>query len=98
MNTDRFFELFFKELEDNKNLYPYYKLTEGNLKHQAFRKAYFQQRLRFIDENIDKTKDNKIFDCGCGYGTTAIFLAMQGVSTYGVTLEFYYKELENRRN
>ncbi|MDD3668668.1 MAG: methyltransferase domain-containing protein [Bacteroidales bacterium] len=97
MNTDRFFELFFKELEDNKNLYPYYKLTEGNLKHQAFRKAYFQQRLRFIDENIDKTKDNKIFDCGCGYGTTAIFLAMQGVSTYGVTLEFYYKELENRR-
>ncbi len=97
MNTERFFELFFKELQDNKNLYPYYKLTEGSLKQQAFRKEYFLQRLSFIDKNIDKTKDNKIFDCGCGYGTTAIFLAMQGVSTYGVTLEFYYKELENRR-
>ena len=55
MNTDRFFELFFKELEDNKNLYPYYKLTEGNFKHQAFRKAYFQQRLRFIDEKDRKS-------------------------------------------
>jgi 2-polyprenyl-3-methyl-5-hydroxy-6-metoxy-1,4-benzoquinol methylase len=97
MNTERFFELFFKELQANKNLYPYYKLTEGKLNHQAFRKSYFLKRLSFIDKNIDKTKANKIFDCGCGYGTTAIFLAMQGISTYGVTLEFYYKELENRR-
>ncbi len=98
MNTERFFELFFKELQANKNLYPYYKLTEGNQKHQAFRKEYFLQRLNFIDKNIDKAKaNNKIFDCGCGYGTTAMFLAMQGISTYGVTLEFYYKELENRR-
>ncbi len=52
MNTERFFELFFKELEDNKNLYPYYKLTEGSLKQQAFRKEYFLQRLNFIKKNI----------------------------------------------
>lgn len=97
MNVDEFFSLFFKELEENPNLYPYYKLNVGSEAKQKFRKSYFIQRLKYIDKNIDKSKQNTIYDCGCGYGTTALYLAMNNIPVYGSTLEFYFEEIEKRK-
>lgn len=37
-----------------------------------------------------------IWDCGCGYATTQIFLAMNGIASRGTTLEFYFKEIPSR--
>ncbi|MBI2729954.1 MAG: methyltransferase [Sphingobacteriales bacterium] len=38
-----------------------------------------------------------MWDCGCGFGTTAFFLAMNGMASYGSTLEYYYPFIEQRR-
>src|SRR5204862_1776514 len=43
-------------------------------------------------------KDQNIWDCGCGYGTTALFLAMNGYKVYGTTLEFYFEEINKRKD
>jgi 2-polyprenyl-3-methyl-5-hydroxy-6-metoxy-1,4-benzoquinol methylase len=88
MRSDRFFELFIKELETHLELQHYYKfLTNKNS--FLFRKAYYQKRLEYIEKQITK-KDSLIWDCGCGYGTTAIFLALNGYNVYGNTVEYYY--------
>lgn len=97
MNVDEFFSLFLNELDNNPSLHPYYKLNVGSEAHQKFRKAYFIQRLKFIDKNIDKSKQNTIYDCGCGYGTTSLYLAMNNASVYGSTLEFYFAQIEDRK-
>ena len=94
MTVENFFELFLKELEQHPALRSYYKFLE-NKSSFDFRKAYFCQRLQYISDQI-KNKDAKIWDIGCGYGTTCIFLAMNGFYTYGSTLEFYYKEIPQR--
>ena len=94
MTVENFFELFLKELEQHPSLGSYYKFL-ANKSSFDFRKAYFCQRLQYISEQIKNT-DSKIWDIGCGYGTTCIFLAMNGFSTYGSTLEFYYKEIPQR--
>jgi SAM-dependent methyltransferase len=96
MTVDEFFTLFIAELEKNKNLWPYYKFLENsNQSVYNFRKNYFLQRLKYIQNQIDKP-DSKIWDCGCGYGTTAIFLALNGFEVYGNTLEFYHEQIERR--
>lgn len=94
MNPERFFELFVKELESYPELWTYYKFhtDEGSFE---FRKAYFMQRLNYIDKAIQQ-KDSTIWDIGCGYGTTAIYLALNGYKVHGTTLEFYYKILPKR--
>ena len=94
MTVENFFELFLKELEQHPTLRTYYKFLE-NKSSFDFRKAYFSQRLQYIADQI-KNKDATIWDIGCGYGTTCIFLAMNGFSTYGSTLEFYFKEIPQR--
>jgi 2-polyprenyl-3-methyl-5-hydroxy-6-metoxy-1,4-benzoquinol methylase len=94
MNVEEFFKLFMDELRQNENLHPYYKFLSKTSDFE-FRKAYFCQRLQYIYDHIDDKKA-KIWDCGCGYGTTAIFLSLNGISTYGSTLEFYYKEIPQR--
>ncbi len=94
MTVEQFFELFLKELEQHPALRTYYKFLESESSFD-FRKAYFCQRLQFIAEQV-KNKESKIWDIGCGYGTTDIFLAMNGFATYGSTLEFYYKEIPQR--
>jgi SAM-dependent methyltransferase len=38
-----------------------------------------------------------VFDCGCGYGTTAFFLGLNGIHVTGTTLEFYYEHIDNRK-
>ena len=43
------------------------------------------------------TQREAIWDCGCGYGTTCIFLALNGIETYGTTLEFYFETVQKRK-
>jgi tRNA/tmRNA/rRNA uracil-C5-methylase (TrmA/RlmC/RlmD family) len=94
MSIEQFFELFLKELELNPNLTRYYKYNNNKSSFQ-FRKAYFQQRLQYIQSHITD-RDSVIWDCGCGFGTTAIFLALNGYKVDGSTLEFYFKEIPSR--
>jgi len=96
MTVDEFFDLFLEELKSNQALWYYYKFL-GDPKKLGFRKAYFCQRLQYIIDHIGPV-DQRIWDCGCGYGTTALFLAMNGYRVYGSTLEFYFKEIEKRKN
>jgi len=94
ITIERFFQLFLEELKINANLTRYYKYNNNKSSFQ-FRKAYFIQRLEYIQNHI--TEENSvIWDCGCGFGTTAIFLAMNGYKVVGNTLEFYYKEIPAR--
>lgn len=94
MTVEAFFNLFLKELEDNRHFWSYYKFLESPDKIN-FRKAYFCQRLEYILNHVP-TNATKIWDCGCGYGTTAIFLALNGFPIYGNTLEFYYEHIPKR--
>jgi len=96
MSVDLFFELFLKELQRSPNMWGYYKFL-NNKRSFEFRKAYFLQRLQYITNHISD-KNATIWDCGCGYGTTALFLAMNGFRVYGTTLEFYFDEIEKRKN
>jgi len=82
------------ELEANKQLWSYYKYhTDRNS--MEFRKAYFCQRLQYIADHFTG-KDSMTWDLGCGYGTTALFLAINGFKIHGTTLEFYFKEIPQR--
>lgn len=95
MTVDTFFELFILELKENQNLRKYYKfLNDNDPAKYNFRKRYFIQRLNYIFSHIKK--ESQVWDCGCGYGTTAIFLALNGHTVYGNTLEFYYEQIEPR--
>jgi SAM-dependent methyltransferase len=97
MTTTTFFEHFLKELDDNSQLYPYYKLNCGSYAKKEFRKAYFLQRLEYIGKNVEKTANIIVLDCGCGYGTTAFFLGLNGVKVIGTTLEFYFEQIDKRK-
>ncbi len=99
MQPEQFFELMLKELEVHTEMQPYYKFL-GKKSSWHFRRNYFLERLRYIkkylvDSNPDKQAVS-IWDCGCGYGTTCLFLAMNGIRTFGTTLEFYYDTIQKR--
>ncbi|MCL2041416.1 MAG: class I SAM-dependent methyltransferase [Bacteroidales bacterium] len=96
MTVNDFFELFLKELQDAPNMRGYYKFLNNEASFE-FRKAYFLQRLQYVSDHISDTNAS-IWDCGCGYGTTALFLAMNGFRVYGTTLEFYFDEIAKRKN
>jgi SAM-dependent methyltransferase len=100
MSPEQFFELMMKELEIHTEMQPYYKFL-GDASSWHFRRNYFLERLRYIERHIVKGQPggNKqsIWDCGCGYGTTCIFLAMNGIATHGTTLEFYYEIVVKRK-
>ena len=94
MNVEEFFNLFIKELEAKPTLWSYYKYHNDS-KSFEFRKAYFCQRLEYIQKAI-RQKESLTWDIGCGYGTTAIFLALNGYKIHGTTLEFYFEEIPER--
>ena len=95
MSVEEFFDLLIEELKQNPKLKGYYRfLNDPGL--FEFRKAYFCQRLEYIYSNIPKEKNCKIFDIGCGYGTTAIFLVLNGYTVSGGTLEYYYEQMGAR--
>jgi SAM-dependent methyltransferase len=96
MTVEEFFGLLIEEIKQNEQLRGYYRfLNDPSL--FEFRKAYFCQRLQFILNQIPADKNTKIFDIGCGYGTTAIFLVLNGYKVSGGTLEYYYEEINNRK-
>jgi SAM-dependent methyltransferase len=101
MTVESFFELFIKELQSDESLRRYYRFLENKTSH-TFRKAYFCQRLQYIFDQVHQYqlkypgRSLKIWDCGCGYATTQIFLALNGYASTGNTLEFYYKEIPKR--
>ena len=97
MQKEVFFEHLCEELRQNRGLYPYYKLTDGSTARKQFRKAYFLQRLDYLDRHVDLSKHPKIWDCGCGYGTTGFYFAMNGQPVYGTTLEYYPEQWDMRR-
>lgn len=94
MTPEHFFELFLKELEQREEMHRYYKFL-GKASSFHFRKNYFLERLRYISRQV-KDPSMKVWDCGSGYGTTALFLAMNGIKTHGTTLEFYYETVAKR--
>jgi SAM-dependent methyltransferase len=92
-----FFNLLQIEVENNPALQGYYKFNKQNsLSDYAFRKNYYLQRLEYIEKNVPQYSSS-IWDCGCGFGTTAIFLAMNGHKVYGNTLEFYVDQFGTRQ-
>jgi 2-polyprenyl-3-methyl-5-hydroxy-6-metoxy-1,4-benzoquinol methylase len=101
MTSTHFFDLFIKELKDLPELSHYYKFLSSESDFE-FRKNYFIQRLDYVYKKViqheyDLRFKPSIWDLGCGYGTTCLFLAMNGFKTYGSTLEFYYQFLDKRR-
>lgn len=101
MNPEQFFAYFLEELQGLPELSHYYKFHQSAGSFE-FRKNYFIQRLEYIDRQVDTfIKQAKgpvsIWDCGCGYGTTCLYLAMKGIPTYGSTLEFYYAFIQKRK-
>ena len=96
MQPEQFFELMLKELEVHTEMQPYYKFL-GKESSWHFRRNYFLQRLRYIQKQINTNNNISIWDCGSGYGTTCLFLAMNGIKTHGTTLEFYYDTVQKRK-
>lgn len=94
ISVEDFFTLFIKELESNEDLRYYYKYLENESRF-GYRKAYFCQRLEYVHNNVLKN-DLRIWDCGCGFGTTAIFLSMNGIKVHGTTLEHYIDQIPKR--
>jgi SAM-dependent methyltransferase len=94
MEVPEFFELFIRELKINRNLQGYYRLLD-NPRRFLWRKAYLEQRLAFVHEHLG-SQPMTIWDVGCGYGTTAIFTALNGHRVKGSTLEFYYDQIQRR--
>jgi SAM-dependent methyltransferase len=94
MSVTEFLELFIKELELNGDLRHYYRLLNSKQRF-LWRKAYLEQRLQYVSDQIGPAP-GQIWDVGCGYGTTAIFLALNGFNVLGNTLEFYYNQIKNR--
>jgi SAM-dependent methyltransferase len=94
MDVQAFMELFIQELALNSDLSHYYKLLD-NPNRFLFRKAYLEQRLQFILAHAGNP-GAIIWDAGCGYATTAIFLTLNGYRVLGTTLEFYYDKISRR--
>lgn len=94
MSPERFFELFLEELKERPDMHHYYKFLEDS-DTLNFRKNYFLERLRYV-ANIVTDPSKSVWDCGCGYGTTCLFLAMNGIASHGTTLEFYNEHLDKR--
>jgi len=94
MNLDDFFDLFEAELRSNDELTGYHRFTNSE-KMYEFRKAYIKQRIKYVVDHVKKP-NAKVWDVGCGFGTTSILLALMGHEVTGTTLEFYYDGIEKR--
>jgi SAM-dependent methyltransferase len=99
MTTDEFFSHLLDELHQDDTVMSrsYYKFhrSENDGAH-CFRKNYFMRRLNFIAAHAGDT-GNKIWDVGCGFGTTDMFLALNGYDVHGITIENQFAEVIARR-
>jgi SAM-dependent methyltransferase len=94
MTVEEFLDLFILELESNKNLRNYYRLIDSGASFH-FRKAYLHQRLSYVDRMVTKP-GAAIWDIGCGYANTALYLTLKGHKVTGTTLEYYYDQIQQR--
>ena len=94
MGIKEFLELFVRELEINSNLRGYYRLLNNDNRFW-WRKAYLEQRLEYVNERLGNTPC-RIWDAGCGFGTTALFACLNGHRVHGSTLEFYFDKIQQR--
>ena len=95
MEIDHFITILEEELHEIRDLRNYYRFLNNKYLY-LFRRAYFQQRLEYIARIIGN-KDAAIWDCGCGYGTTGFFLALNGFRVYGTTIEYYFDLIGERK-
>lgn len=94
MNVEEFLDLFIRELEYNKSLRNYYRLIDSSMSFH-FRKAYLHQRLSYVDRFVTLANAN-IWDIGCGYANTSLYLTLKGHTVSGTTLEYYYDQIQLR--
>ncbi len=94
MTVKEFFSLFEKELQGNAELTSYHRVMNSD-KLYKFRRAYIEQRLDFVMDQVNKPSA-EIWDVGCGYGTTSLLLALNGHKVVGTTLEYYYEQMKER--
>ena len=95
MEINQFIAILEEELHENTDLRDYYRFLNNKYLY-LFRKAYFQQRLEYITRAIGN-RNAAIWDCGCGYGTTGFFLALNGFMVYGTTIEYYINLIGERQ-
>ena len=93
ISVDQFYDLLIEEIKARPQLQGYYRFLQNPGK-ELWRKAYFCQRLEYIERHAQGY--SSIWDIGCGYGTTAIFLVLNGYKVHGTTLEYYFKEIPDR--
>jgi len=93
LSVEQFYSLLIEEIKQYPQLQGYYRFLSEPSK-ELWRKAYFCQRLEYISKQI--IGHDNIWDIGCGYGTTGIFLALNGYKVHGSTLEYYFKEIPER--
>jgi SAM-dependent methyltransferase len=101
MDYIQFFDIFEKEINSyNKSnvLKEYYKFTQKDALYY-WRKVYLLQRLKYIQSqiNITESTSKQIWDVGCGYGTSSIFLSLNGIKSIGSTLEWHHKYIPERK-
>lgn len=94
MQAAAFFELLLDEIKRNTGIRGYYRFLD-NEKLFHFRKSYYVERLDYLWRQVQQNP-GFVWDCGCGYGTTGIFLALHGVRSHGTTLEYYYQKIPER--
>lgn len=93
ISAETFFDLLIEEIQTHPKLQGYYRFLQ-NPSTFVWRKAYFIQRLRYIEAHIGGLSN--VWDVGSGYGTTGFFLALNGHNVHGSTLEYYFKEIPQR--
>jgi 2-polyprenyl-3-methyl-5-hydroxy-6-metoxy-1,4-benzoquinol methylase len=94
MSVEEFLDLFIQELASNTKLRNYYRLINSSVSFH-FRKAYLHQRLSYVDRMVTKP-GSAIWDIGCGYANTALYLTLKGHTVTGTTLEYYYEQIQSR--
>lgn len=90
MNIEEFFKILLEETKTNKQVAHYHGFLKDSSLFEA-RKVYFCQRLEYLKNQIDDP-DMFIWDCGCGYGTLSIFLAINNIRVHGTTIGEHYCE------
>jgi SAM-dependent methyltransferase len=93
ISAETFFNLLIEEIRLHPELQGYYRFLQ-HPSTMVWRKAYFIQRLRYIETHVKGL--HKVWDVGSGYGTTGLFLALNGHRVHGSTLEYYFKEVPQR--